>query len=87
MKYELKNGLPENFVYARSTVVGYKAEFKQETDGLGNGRIELEDPNAAYRDYEYISAVDREPVKLPVVLETECSFDAFGAPLIVFSVV
>lgn len=85
MKYELKNGLPENFVYAASTIVTYRREFTQEAEGLVNARIELEDKKAAYQDYEYISVVGREPVEVPVLLKTECSFDKFGAPLIVFS--
>lgn len=85
MRYDLKNGLPENFVYAASTVVSYRREFAEEAEGLVNARIELEDPKAAYRDYEYISVVEKERVKLPVELEVECSFDKFGAPLIVFS--
>ena len=85
MKYELKNGLPENFVYAASAVVSYRAEFRQEEGGLVNARIELEDKKAASQDFEYISVVEKERVKLPVELEVECSFDKFGAPLIVFS--
>lgn len=85
VKYELKNGLPENFVYAASTVVTYRREFMRESDGLVNTRIELEDKKAAYQDFEYISVVEKERVQLPVELEVECSFDAFGAPLIVFS--
>ena len=85
MKYELKNGLPENFIYAASTVVTYRREFTREEGGLVNARIELEDKKAAYQDYEYVSAVENERVQLPVILETECSFDKFGAPLIVFS--
>ena len=85
MKWDLKGGLPEGFVYAASTVVSYRREFKLDENGVVNGRIDLKDPKAAYRDYEYISAVYRERMKLPVRIETECSFDAFGAPLIVFS--
>ena len=85
MKYELKNGLPENFVYAASTIVSYRREFTREAEGLVNERIELVDNKAAYRDFEYISVVEKERVQLPVKLEVECSFDAFGAPLIVFS--
>ena len=85
MRYELKNGLPENFVYAASTVVSYRREFTQESEGLANARIELADKKAAYQDFEYISAVESERAKLPVKLEVECSFDKFGAPLIVFS--
>jgi len=85
MKYELKNGLPENFVYAASAVVSYRAEFRQEEGGLVNGRIDIADPKEKYRDYEYISVVEKEMVELPVVLETECSFDRYGAPLILFA--
>ena len=85
MKYDLKNGLPDNFVYAASTVVSYRREFRTDGNGVVNGRIDLEDPKAKYRDFEYISAVANERAQLPVVLETECSFEKFGAPLIVFS--
>lgn len=85
MKYDLRQGLPENFVYARSTIVKYWAEFKRDEAGLVNGRIELEDKSAAFQDYAYISAVERESVSLPVELKCVCSFDKFGAPLIVFS--
>lgn len=85
MKYDLKNGLPEGFIYAASTVVTYRREFTREAEGLVNARIELEDKKAAYQDYEYISAVAGERMKLPVRVTVECSFDAFGAPLIVFS--
>lgn len=85
MRYDLKNGLPENFVYAASTVVTYRREFAREADGLVNGRIEMEDRTAAYQDYEYISAVGKERVKLPALVEIECRFDSFGAPLVVFS--
>lgn len=85
MKYELKNGLPENFVYAASEVVSYRAEFKQEEDGLVNSRFVALNPEEKYKDYEYISAVAKEMVELPVVLKTECSFDAYGAPLILFA--
>jgi len=85
VKYDLKRGLPEHFVYAASTIVTYRREFQLDSDGLVNARIELEDKQAAYQDYEYISVVEKERVQLPVVLEAECSFDKFGAPLIVFS--
>lgn len=85
MKYDLKKGLPENFVYAASTVVSYRREFGRDEAGLVNGRIDLEDPQAKYRDFEYVSAVAEERAALPVIVETECSFDSFGAPLIVFS--
>jgi len=85
MKYDLKNGLPENFIYAASTVVSYRRELTREAGGVVDGRIDLDDPKAAYRDYEYISAVGRERVKLPAVITVECSFDSFGAPLVVFS--
>lgn len=85
MRYELKDGLPENFVYARSTIVTYWAKFRREEDGLVNGRIDLEDKSAAYQDYEYVSAVEREAVFLPVEISMECSFESYGAPLIIFS--
>lgn len=85
MKYDLKTGLPENFVYARSNLLSYWAEFVRDETGLVNVRIELEDENASYPDFAYTSVVEKEPVALPVELKCVCSFDAFGAPLIIFS--
>ena len=85
MKYDLSKGLPENFVYAASSIVHYRVKFHQEGDALVNETIKLEDPKAAYQNFAYISAVDKEPVALPVELEVECSFDKYGAPLIIFS--
>lgn len=85
MKYDLSRGLPENFVYAASSKVHYRVKFHQEDGALVNEHIHLEDPKAAYQHFAYISAVDRTPVTLPVEMEVECSFDKYGAPLIVFS--
>lgn len=85
MEFVLRNGLPGGFAYAASTVVSYRAEFKTDAEGVVNGRIDLPDPEAAYRDYEYISAVWGEPVRLPATITVECAFEAFGAPLVVFS--
>lgn len=85
MKYDLSKGLPENFLYAASTIVHYRAEFHQEDGALVNETIKLEDLKAAYQNYAYISVVDKDPVALPVEMEVECAFDKYGAPLIVFS--
>lgn len=85
MKYDLRNGLPENFIYAASTLVDYRVKFHQEGEALVNEAIHLENPEAAFQDYAYISAVGCDMVTLPVEMEVECSFDRFGAPLIVFA--
>lgn len=82
MKYELKNGLGDEFVYAASGKVPYRADFWQEADGVSNA---YPVPPEGWDDYQYVSAVLRQPVRLPVRLAIETRFDAFGAPLAVFS--
>lgn len=82
MRYELKDGLPDEFVYAASVKVPYRAAFEREEDGIGNV---LSAPPKGWDDYRYISAVLNKPVKLPAEIELETKFDAFGAPLVIFS--
>ena len=82
MKYDLKNGLGEEFVYAASGKVPYRPPFWQEADGVSN---DYPTPPEGWDNYQYVSAVLEAPVKLPVRLAIDTRFDAFGAPLIVFA--
>ena len=82
MKYDLKNGLGEEFVYAASGKVPYRPPFWQEADGVSN---DYPTPPEGWDNYQYVSAVLKSPVKLPVRLAIDTRFDAFGAPLIVFA--
>lgn len=82
MKYDLKNGLGADFVYAASGKVPYRPPFWQEADGVSN---DYPTPPEGWDNYQYVSAVLKSPVKLPVRLAIDTRFDAFGAPLIVFA--
>lgn len=82
MKYDLKNGLGEEFVYAASGKVPYRPAFFQEADGVSN---DYPTPPEGWDNYQYVSAVLKKPVKLPVRLAIDTRFDAFGAPLLVFA--
>ena len=82
MKYDLKNGLGEEFVYAASGKVPYRPPFWQEADGVSN---DYPTPPEGWDNYQYVSAVLKSPVKLPVRLAIDTRFDSYGAPLIVFA--
>lgn len=82
MKYDLKNGLGEEFVYAASGKVPYRPPFWQEADGVSN---DYPTPPEGWDNYQYVSAVLKSPVRLPVRLAIDTRFDSYGAPLIVFA--
>ncbi len=82
MKYDLTKGLPENFVYAASVRVPYRAAFQQAEGEINNV---FETAPEGWDEYKYISAVAGKKVRLPVEMELVTSFDSFGAPLVIFS--
>lgn len=82
MKYDLKNGLGADFVYAASGKVPYRPPFWQEADGVSN---DYPTPPEGWDNYQYVSAVLKSPMKLPVRLAIDTRFDSYGAPLIVFA--
>ena len=65
------------YVYSPRWITGTKP--KQEKDHIVN------DINPENGEFDYISLVTEEKYKTGVQLETRCSFDSFGAPLIVLS--
>ena len=68
-----------DFFYAYSPACLDRVEFKQEEDCIISGI------GKSFLGYEYISIVNRQTQRSGVCLHTECSFERFGAPLIVFS--
>jgi len=60
---------------------GWK-KFVQLYDCIVNGDGAFE---RGSKEYEYISLLFHKKFKSPVYLETECDFEDFGAPLLVFS--
>ena len=82
MRYDLAGGLPGGFVCAASKAHPERPAFRLEGGALVNAKEKGPDGK---EEYQYISAVAGEPVRLPVTLRVETSFDAYGAPLIVLA--
>ena len=75
-----KGGWNENdFRYAYSPACFDRVSFRQEDNSIVNAE------GKSLFGYEYISILDKTPHKVGVVAEVECSFEKFGAPLIVLS--
>lgn len=70
----------DRFEQITSTHTDGRVPFLQEDDCIVND-IAARDPVS----WQYISILGREELSAPVVLETVCSFDKYGAPLIVLS--
>lgn len=58
---------------------GARAEFRQEKDAIVNAAL------SEAGQYEYISLLTKKKWPVGTVITTHCSFESFGAPLIVFS--
>ena len=75
-----KGGWNENdFRYAYSPACFDRVSFRQEDNSIVNAK------GKSLFGYEYISILDKDSHKTGVIAKTECSFEKFGAPLIVFS--
>ena len=70
---------PEEFRYVYSERFTPIPGIRQEKDCIVNGI------DQSTNSYEYISMVTEKEYGTGVKIETNCSFEAFGAPLIVFS--
>ena len=79
--YNFANGTwnTEDLEYAYSPACFDRAAFRQEEDCIVNG------VGKSLFGYEYISLLDKTKRKVGVKLTLKCSFEKFGAPLIVFS--
>ena len=75
-----KNTLKDHFIYVYSPRCQSFTEFDFEKDHCVNR--ENKDIDARF---DYVSALNKEKVVAPVKISTECSFDSFGAPLIVIA--
>ena len=82
MNFHLQNGLPDDFAYAASVKIPYRAEFSRDGEGLVNGL--LKQPVNG-EQHQYVSAILKRPVRLAAGFALETSFDHFGAPLIVLA--
>lgn len=69
----------EDFLSAASSRVEYRLTFEQKDDCIHNEGADKMD------EYAYVSMVHRTPVSLPCLLETECSFRTYGAPLLILA--
>ena len=69
----------EEFLSAASSRVEYRLTFGQKDDCIHNEGADKMD------EYAYVSMVHRTPVSLPCLLETECSFRTYGAPLLILA--
>lgn len=70
---------PADFVTAASVRVDYRLLFGQKADCIHNEGADRMD------EYAYVSMVLRESVDSNCFLSTECSFNKYGAPLLVLS--
>ena len=71
--------IEESFFFVSSLTARSDNRFGREEDHLVNAW------NESIRDYDYISMLTRKKYPADVTLTTRCSFDAFGAPLIVIT--
>lgn len=74
-----KFNLEEKFIYITSPASKSKNEFIQKEDFIENSY------NEKIKDYDYISVITKEKYGDGVTIRVKCSFDKFGAPLIVFT--
>lgn len=70
---------PEAFIYAYSPICKEFATFRQEENCIVNAE------GKSTFGFEYISILEKQSHKGVVTVETECSFEKFGAPIIVFT--
>lgn len=77
--FEKGAGQAEEFLSAASSRVEYRLTFGQKDDCIHNEGADKMD------EYAYVSMVHRTPVSLPCLLETECSFRTYGAPLLILA--
>lgn len=71
--------LAEKFIYVTSPASKSRNKFIQKENCIENSY------NEEIKDYDYISIVTKEKYRDGVTMRVKCSFDKFGAPLIVFT--
>lgn len=78
-KYDFTKGISDDFFYVVSPATKAFKEWTICKDGIKNSY------NEDICDFDYISMVTKEKQKKGTKLKARCSFESFGAPLIVFS--
>lgn len=71
--------LEDKFIYVSSTASKSKKKFVKKESCIENSY------NEEIKDYDYISIITKEKYESGVAVRVKCSFDKFGAPLIVFT--
>lgn len=71
--------LEDKFIYITSPASKSKKKFVQKENYIENSY------NKEIKDYDYISIITKEKYESGVAVRVKCSFDKFGAPLIVFT--
>ena len=71
--------LEDNFIYVSSPASKSKKKFVQKDNYVENTY------NDEIQDFDYISMITKEKYEDGVTVKVKCSFDKFGAPLIVFT--
>ena len=74
---------PQAWIYAASVKVPYRHRFVQEGNCIAS--FPLKEEPSSPSDYPYISMVRSEPLSGAFTVVTDCSFDSFGAPLVVLA--
>ena len=83
-KVDFKRGQWENeFVHVYSYRFDDRPVFTQEEDCIRNGT--KHEPPRNMNDYEYITLFTKEKYASGTKISTKCSFDHFGAPLLVIT--
>ena len=71
--------LEDKFIYVSSPASKSKNKFIQKENCIENSY------NEEIKDFDYISIITKEKYEDGVTVRVKCSFDTFGAPLIVFT--
>ena len=71
--------MEDKFIYVSSPASKSKNKFIQKEDYMENSY------NEEIKDYDYISIITKEKYNDGVTVRVKCSFDKFGAPLIVYT--
>lgn len=77
--YIFKRGVSDDFMYVYSPNCKAYKEFTIRDGCICNGY------NGEINDWDYISIVTKEKYSQGTIIKTKCSFEKYGAPLIVFS--
>lgn len=77
--FDKKFDLEEKFIYVTSPASKSKNKFIQKETCIENSY------NEEIKDFDYISILTKEKYESGVTVKVKCSFDKFGAPLIVFT--